>query len=118
MPIPETPEPMPTLPAGETAGSAVKPKPGGGFSEDHDLRPYIEGDPMNLVHWKLSSKHDELIVRESLVLDKGNIRLIFSIPEKADEMDSGFGQIDYIANIFIARIEPLYMWCLSAAQQM
>ena len=43
------------------------PKPGGGFAEDHDLRPYRQGDPMNSVHWKLSAKHDSLIIREALV---------------------------------------------------
>ena len=42
------------------------PKPGGGFSEETDLRPYRPGDPLNLIHWKLSAKHDELIMREVL----------------------------------------------------
>ena len=42
------------------------PKPGGGFSEEHDLRPYRLGDPVKMMHWKLSAKHDSLIVREAL----------------------------------------------------
>ena len=32
--------------------------------EDYDLREYRPGDPMRAVHWKLSSKWDELIVKE------------------------------------------------------
>ena len=43
------------------------PKPGGGFSEEYDLRPYRQGDPMNSVHWKLSAKLDSLIIREPLI---------------------------------------------------
>ena len=35
-----------------------------GPGEDYDLREYRPGDPMRSVHWKLSSKWDELIVRE------------------------------------------------------
>lgn len=35
-----------------------------GPGEDYELREYRPGDPMRTVHWKLSSKWDELIVRE------------------------------------------------------
>jgi uncharacterized protein (DUF58 family) len=34
-----------------------------GLGEDYELREYQPGDPMRSVHWKLSSKWDELIVR-------------------------------------------------------
>lgn len=33
-------------------------------SEIIDLRPFVAGDPLNKIHWKLSGKTDELIVRE------------------------------------------------------
>lgn len=49
-------------------GGGVRPAPASparrGPGEDFDLRPYRPGDPMRSVHWKLSSKWDELIVRE------------------------------------------------------
>ena len=48
-------------------GIILKPKPGGGFSEDYDLRPYRAGDPIRAVHWKVSAKYDSLIIREPLV---------------------------------------------------
>ena len=35
-----------------------------GPGEDYELRGYRPGDPLRSVHWKLSSKWDELIVRE------------------------------------------------------
>lgn len=38
----------------------------GGDAEDHELRPYRPGDAMRAVHWKLSAKWDDLIVREPL----------------------------------------------------
>lgn len=65
--------------------SAAKRGPG----EDYELREYRPGDPMRSVHWKLSSKWDELIVRERsdavtplplLTVD------YFGTPEKLDRL--------------------------------
>lgn len=48
-------------------GIALQPKPGGGFSEEHDMRQYRSGDSIRNVNWKVSAKYDDLIVREPLV---------------------------------------------------
>lgn len=62
-PIPASVE-LPHIPEGQGARpssvSAARLGPG----DDYDLRDYRPGDPMRSVHWKLSSKWDELIVRE------------------------------------------------------
>lgn len=50
----------------ETAAE-LRPKYGGGFAEDHDLREYRPGDPLNSLHWKASAKLDQPVVREPLV---------------------------------------------------
>ncbi len=60
VPLPTDP---PALPEGlgfPSSGPAAPRGPG----EDYDLRAYRPGDPMRSVHWKLSSKWDQLIVRE------------------------------------------------------
>lgn len=62
LPAPVKPPREITLPRGVT----LRPKPGGGFADDADLRPYRIGDPVRTIHWKLSAKHDSLIVREPL----------------------------------------------------
>ena len=87
-PIPARTE-LPALPEGmgsrPVSPSAARPGPG----EDYDLRGYRPGDPMRSVHWKLSSKWDELIVRERaealvplplLTLDR------FGPPERLDAL--------------------------------
>ena len=60
-----------------------------GPGEDYELREYRPGDPLRSVHWKLSSKWDELIVRERtdavtslplLTLDR------FGKPEELDQL--------------------------------
>ena len=62
-PVPAEVE-LPAIPEGRGARpsplNAVRAGPG----EDYDLRDYRPGDPMRSIHWKLSSKWDELIVRE------------------------------------------------------
>ncbi len=71
------PEPAHILVAPVLGEVRPVPQPEGGFShispagtarkgsgEDWDLREYRPGDPLRAVHWKLSSKWDELIVRE------------------------------------------------------
>jgi len=62
--------PLPIEPTGavELPNSVtLRPKPGGGFAEDHDLRQYQQGDPVRSIHWKVSAKLDSLIIREPLI---------------------------------------------------
>lgn len=61
VPIPAQP---PRVPEGQGAHASTASASHAGPGEDYDLRPYRPGDPMRSVHWKLSSKWDELIVRE------------------------------------------------------
>ena len=62
--------PPPVKPANTitlSRGIILRPKPGGGFSEDYDLRHYRPGDPIKSIHWKVSAKFDSIIIREPLV---------------------------------------------------
>ncbi len=60
----DAPVPAPGMPAAAPGGPAGRNS--GGSPEDYDLRPYRTGDALRAVHWKLSSKRDELIVREGV----------------------------------------------------
>ena len=66
MPKPLAPENMASLESLPPVSQNFRPKPGGGYSEEHELRQYHPGDNINSIHWKLSSKTDELIVREPM----------------------------------------------------
>lgn len=104
MPRPIAPVPHPVFPRDKLGGKGLKPKPGGGFAEDYDLRGYRIGDPMNSIHWKLTSKMDKLIVREALVSEKGKIYICFNLFGQPDEIDSIFAQVAYISRYMIARM--------------
>jgi len=64
-PVPIDPGPL-NIPEGQ--GAPVERSNAGraGPGEDYDLREYRPGDPLRQVHWKLSTKWDELIVRQPL----------------------------------------------------
>ena len=87
-PIPAACQPV-EVPDALRGASNPKSAAHAGSGEDYDLREYRPGDPMRAVHWKLSSKWDELIVRERaeswyplplLTVD------LFGTPEKLDAL--------------------------------
>ena len=88
-------------------------KTGNDCSEIFDLREFRDGDSQNRVHWKLSSKKDELIVKEfsansinsiliicevfeckNIVLYDRTLDILLSVGNLASENNSGF----YIMN--------------------
>lgn len=66
-----------------------KEKSGFDFSETYDFRDYIPGDSPKQIHWKLSQKHDRLIVREgSLPMEKSVLLLLETSVNKGSAMPS------------------------------
>lgn len=80
--------PLPPALAGEEeAAGPLTPRPGGGPGEDYDLRPYRPGDPVSAIHWKLSSKRDELVVRETLGGEKARVVITVELFGDAEQLD-------------------------------
>lgn len=74
-------DPMPRLE--QFLQQQLKAKPGGGAAEQHENRGYRPGDPVKDIHWKLSLKTDELIVREALEPIRRQIVLAIRTPRGA-----------------------------------
>lgn len=84
MPLAAAPENMASLDSLPPPSLSFRPKPGGGYAEEHELRQYRPGDSINSIHWKLSSKTDELIVREPMEpVDEGTA-IMLCTAEEAD----------------------------------
>ncbi|MBQ9663298.1 MAG: DUF58 domain-containing protein [Oscillospiraceae bacterium] len=81
----------------------LKPKYGGGFAEDHDLRSYRPGDTANSIHWKLTSKMDEPIVREALVPENSTIFVVLS---RVGEEDRGLEVLRWLSRTLLDMDEP------------
>ena len=76
----------------------LKPKPGGGFSEEHELRDYRPGDPLRDIHWKLSAKTDQMILREAQEPVRGNVLLTLDLIGSPDQIDHILAQFRWLSN--------------------
>ncbi len=54
-----------------------KDKPGDDCSEIFDIREYVEGDKINRIHWKLSSKCSKLMIKEYSLPVSNHLMLLF-----------------------------------------
>ena len=89
-PLPLPPDRQPRLRQNLTG--RFRPK-NGGFSEHHEIRPYQPGDPLRLIHWKLSAKADDLLLRQPMAAqqDKAALSLVLSGDEST--LDRKLGQL-------------------------
>lgn len=71
------------------------PKTGGGFSENHEHRLYHPGDRLNQLHWKLSAKVGDLILREPMEAVQGAVLLTLTLSGTPQEIDRKLGRLEY-----------------------
>lgn len=83
--------------------SAWKPKPGGGFSENHDLRLYRPGDDLRSIHWKMSAKTHKLIYREPIEPVQKGYLLTMTLSGDASELDRKLGQLLWMSQELLTR---------------
>lgn len=83
--------------------SLWKPKPGGGFSENHDLRQYRPGDDLRGIHWKMSAKTGTLIYREPIEPAQKGYLLTLSLHGDPDTVDHKMGQLLWFSQSLLQR---------------
>lgn len=103
------PEPVGELTGGRREGAVMRPRPGGGPGEDYDLRPYRPGDPLRSVHWKLSSKLDDLVVRETLEPHRAVLLLTFDRVGPMEELDTVLARLEAVSRGLLDRGRPHYV---------
>ena len=94
------------LAAGENAGTVLRPRPGGGPGEDYDLQEYRVGDPLRSVHWKLSSKKDDLVVRETLEPQQAAIVVTYDHFGPPEDLDRTFAQLWALSRWLLQQDRP------------
>ena len=80
--------PLPQMPAGDSLKWRGTPS-----IEDYDLREYRPGDPLRSIHWKLSSKHDSLVVREPVKTGLPQVAVIVDLFGDGDRLDQVLGRL-------------------------
>ena len=69
------------------------PKPGGGYAENHEIRQYRPGDQLNQIHWKLTAKVGDLMLREPMEPERGRLLLTLDLRGTPGELDDKLGQL-------------------------
>ena len=100
------PSPLPPVLAGLGMEGGWKPRPGGGPGEDYDLREYRPGDLLRSVHWKLSSKRDELVVRETLEPRRSVLLLTADHFGPAEEVDAVLDRLQALSRLLLEKEAP------------
>lgn len=83
--------------------SLWRPKPGGGFSENHDLRYYRPGDDLRNIHWKMSAKTGKLVYREPIEPAQKGYLLTMTLCGDADTLDQKMGQLFWLNHTLLQR---------------
>mgnify|MGYP003288043728 CR=1 FL=1 len=88
-PVPSLPAQMPDM--SRYLCGTTRPKPGGGYAENHELRLYRPGDNLQQIHWKLSSKTGKLIIREPMETLQDAAVLTMELSGRPDVLDRKLG---------------------------
>lgn len=78
-----------------------RPKPGGGFAENHELRLYRPGDNLNQVHWKLSAKTGKLTLREPMEPQRGLVLLTMNHRGTPEERNRKFRRLLWVGSYLL-----------------
>jgi len=89
------PDPLPAFPNGTEGHGAPLSLRGGG--EDYELREYRAGDALRSIHWKLSAKAEEPVVREIQPPRKPRFVLSFDLRGTDAELDATFDQLVWLS---------------------
>lgn len=82
------------------------PKPGGGYAENYEIRQYHPGDHLNQIHWKLSAKVGDLILREPMEPESGRMLLTMDLCGSPQALDSKFGRLIWLSNWLLDHMIP------------
>lgn len=72
-----------------------------GFVEDYELRNYQEGDSLKNIHWKISARYDELIIKEPSVPVYRPLVIKPVITESIAQNNKTLGKLLYASDFLI-----------------
>ncbi len=103
LPQPVEPEELPEERGGP---GQLTPRPGGGPGEDYEIRPYRPGDPVRMIHWKLTCKRDEPILREVLEAKRAEPLLTFDHFGPPETVDRILDRVNALSEALVSARRP------------
>lgn len=93
---------------------AWRPKPGGGFAENYDLRLYRPGDDLRQIHWKLAAKTGKLVLREPIIPIRGKLVLTMLLGGPLEHVDQKLGILQTVSAHLLSMELKHEIHCLTA----
>ncbi len=94
--------------------TSFKPKPGGGYAENHELRLYRPGDNLHQIHWKLTAKTGKLILREPMEPIKGRAVVSLELSGSPNLVDAKLGRLLWVCRYLLENDVAHEIHCLTA----
>ena len=111
LPRPVAVEPLPDIT--RYMANGWRPKAGGGFAENHELRLYRPGDSLRQVHWKLSAKTGKLVYREPMEALRGRAVITARLSGSPGALDVKLGKLRYISAFLLQNDISHTLVCLT-----
>ncbi len=83
---------------------------GNDYNLDCEVREYIEGDSLKNIHWKLTAKKDNLMIRERLSTGRQRMNVILQFGEQTEENDALMDSLRWILEEMILKEYPIQLF--------
>ena len=80
---------------------------GSDFSEVNDIRAYIPGDKLRDIHWKLSAKQGELMVKERVSMTGAQMMILLKLSENKQEAEKLIQEFADMAGMLLSHKTPI-----------
>ncbi|MBE6948776.1 MAG: DUF58 domain-containing protein [Ruminococcaceae bacterium] len=95
---------------------SFKPKAGGGFSEIHEIREYRPGDPLKNIHWKLSAKTDDLMIRDPQEPQTRPVQVTVDLTDDRERLDTVLDELCWVSQQLL-KMEIPHDICYPAGEE-
>ena len=85
-------------------------KRGTDYNLDYEVREYIPGDELKNIHWKLSAKKEELMVRERLSQGREKINILLPLTEDRQLNDGLMESVYALGRLLIDKEYPIHVY--------
>jgi uncharacterized protein (DUF58 family) len=88
------------------------------YNPDYELREYIPGDDLKAIHWKLTAKQGNLMVRQRLSSGRNKVNVVLELEQSAQENDMRIHALNSICKKLLSLEYPveLYWWSYADRQ--
>ena len=80
------------------------------YNPDYEIREYIPGDELKSIHWKLSAKQEQLMVRERLASGREKINILLPLSEDRQCNDSLMEAVYALGRLLLHKEYPIQLY--------